>query len=101
MNRVGPESLRFVLFASAVTPIRGFLFGYDIAVINGANTFLQQHLGLDAARDAVLIGLATSAAIIGCIPGAEAFVSLLNFLLPVLGVRWLQHEPVSFPKSLG
>jgi SP family arabinose:H+ symporter-like MFS transporter len=64
------ESLGFVLFASAVTAIGGFLFGYDTAVINGANTFLQQHFGLDPGRDAFLIGLATSAAIIGCIPGA-------------------------------
>jgi MFS family permease len=64
------ESLGFVLFASAVTAIGGFLFGYDTAVINGANTFLQQHFGLEPARDAFLIGLATSAAIIGCIPGA-------------------------------
>jgi SP family arabinose:H+ symporter-like MFS transporter len=70
MDRTGQESLGFVLFASAVTAIGGFLFGYDTAVINGANTFLQQHFGLDAAGDAVLIGLATSAAIIGCIPGA-------------------------------
>ena len=70
MTKTGQESLGFVLFASAVTAIGGFLFGYDTAVINGANTFLQQHFGLDAGRDAALIGLATSAAIIGCIPGA-------------------------------
>ena len=70
MNRTGQESLGFVLFASAVTAIGGFLFGYDTAVINGANTFLQQHFRLDPSRDAFLVGLATSAAIIGCIPGA-------------------------------
>ena len=77
MTKAGPESLGFVLFASAVTAIGGFLFGYDTAVINGANTFLQQHFGLDAGTDAFLIGLATSAAIIGCIPGAMSagFVS--------------------------
>ena len=34
-------SFQFVLFASAVTAIGGFLFGYDTAVINGANTYLQ------------------------------------------------------------
>jgi sugar porter (SP) family MFS transporter len=69
--------LGFVLFASAVTAIGGFLFGYDTAVINGANTFLQQHFGLDAERETFLVGLATSAAIIGCIPGAMSagFVS--------------------------
>jgi MFS transporter, SP family, arabinose:H+ symporter len=72
MTKAGEESLGFVLFASGVTAIGGFLFGYDTAVINGANTFLQQHFSLDAGRDALLIGLATSAAIIGCIPGAMA-----------------------------
>ena len=77
MTDTGRESLGFVLFASAVTAIGGFLFGYDTAVINGANTFLQQHFGLHAETDAFLIGMATSAAIIGCIPGAMSagFVS--------------------------
>jgi MFS transporter, SP family, arabinose:H+ symporter len=63
-------SFQFVLFASAVTAIGGFLFGYDTAVINGANTYLQAHFALDATRDAMLIGLATASAIVGCIPGA-------------------------------
>jgi len=55
-NRNSPAtgSFRFVLFASAVTAIGGFLFGYDTAVINGANTYLQAHFGLDATRDALL-----------------------------------------------
>jgi len=63
-------NVRFVLFASAVTAIGGFLFGYDTAVINGANTFLQTHFKLDPKTDSLLIGLATASAIIGCIPGA-------------------------------
>jgi MFS transporter, SP family, arabinose:H+ symporter len=69
-GQAASPSFLFVLFASAVTAIGGFLFGYDTAVINGANTYLQAHFDLDAARDAVLIGLATASAIIGCIPGA-------------------------------
>src|SRR5580765_2128385 len=70
-------SFRFVLFATAVTALGGFLFGYDTAVINGANTYLQTHFALDPSKDAWLIGLATSSAIIGCIPGAVSagFVS--------------------------
>ncbi|HEY3915198.1 MAG TPA: sugar porter family MFS transporter [Verrucomicrobiae bacterium] len=70
-------SLFFVLFASSVTAIGGFLFGYDTAVINGANTYLQSHFALDPRNDTFLIGLATASAIIGCIPGAMAagFVS--------------------------
>jgi len=67
INRI---NLTFVLFCAAVTGIGGFLFGYDTAVINGANTFLQTNFQLDPERDAMMIGLATAAAIIGCIPGA-------------------------------
>jgi SP family arabinose:H+ symporter-like MFS transporter len=63
-------SFAFVLFAAAVTAIGGFLFGYDTAVINGANTYLQAHFALDPATDAMWIGLATASAIFGCIPGA-------------------------------
>jgi MFS transporter, SP family, arabinose:H+ symporter len=63
-------NLGFVIFCAFVTGFGGFLFGYDTAVINGANTFLQQHFGLDEARDSFLIGLASASAIIGCIPGA-------------------------------
>lgn len=64
------NSSRFVIFATAVTAIGGFLFGYDTAVINGANSLLQTHFNLDPQRDASLIGLATASAILGCIPGA-------------------------------
>jgi SP family arabinose:H+ symporter-like MFS transporter len=63
-----PGSLRFVLFATAVTAIGGFLFGYDTAVINGANTYLKAYMHLDAAQE----GMAGASAILGCIPGAMA-----------------------------
>jgi MFS transporter, SP family, arabinose:H+ symporter len=63
-------NLGFVFFCAAVTGIGGFLFGYDTAVINGANAYLQQRFELHAENDSLLIGLATAAAIIGCIPGA-------------------------------
>lgn len=65
-----PVSLRFVLFASGVTALGAFLFGYDTAVINGANTYLQAHFGLTPEKDAFWIGLATSSAIYGCVPGS-------------------------------
>jgi MFS family permease len=60
----------FVVFCAAVTGIGGFLFGYDTAVINGANSLLQKNFHLDIEDDAFWIGLATSSAIIGCIAGA-------------------------------
>jgi SP family arabinose:H+ symporter-like MFS transporter len=63
-------SILFVLFASAVTAIGGFLFGYDTAVINGANTYLQSHFALDPEKDSLWIGMATASAIYGCVPGA-------------------------------
>lgn len=60
------DRLRFVLFATGVTAIGGFLFGYDTAVINGANSYLKAHLELSPAQE----GLAGASAILGCIPGA-------------------------------
>jgi SP family arabinose:H+ symporter-like MFS transporter len=59
-------SLRFVLFATSVTAIGGFLFGYDTAVINGANSYLKAHMSLNPTQE----GLAGASAILGCIPGA-------------------------------
>lgn len=63
---VNSSPLRFVLFATGVTAIGGFLFGYDTAVINGANSYLKAHLNLNPTQE----GLAGASAILGCIPGA-------------------------------
>ena len=60
------SSLRYVIFATSVTAIGGFLFGYDTAVINGANSYLKAHMSLTPAQE----GLAGASAILGCIPGA-------------------------------
>lgn len=60
------SAVRFVLFAASVSAIGGFLFGYDTAVINGANTYLTTHFALNAAQS----GTASASAILGCIPGA-------------------------------
>jgi SP family arabinose:H+ symporter-like MFS transporter len=56
----------FVIFVTGVTAIGGFLFGYDTAVINGANSYLKTHMALTPAQE----GLAGASAILGCIPGA-------------------------------
>jgi SP family arabinose:H+ symporter-like MFS transporter len=62
----GTGSVAFVLFATAATAIGGFLFGYDTAVINGANTYLKSHFALNSVQE----GMAGASAILGCIPGA-------------------------------
>src|ERR1017187_10052690 len=66
MNKNIQSSLRFVLFATGVTAIGGFLFGYDTAVINGAISYLKLHMNLNAAQE----GMAGASAIAGCVPGA-------------------------------
>ena len=66
MNDIKQNGLRFVMFATGVTAIGGFLFGYDTAVINGANSYLKTYLHLSPSQE----GLAGASAIIGCIPGA-------------------------------
>lgn len=49
-----------------VTALGGFLFGYDTAVINGANQYLTTHFELNSRQE----GFAAASAILGCIPGA-------------------------------
>lgn len=66
MKNPASSAFRFVLFATGVTAIGGFLFGYDTAVINGANSYLKAHLNLNPTQE----GLAGASAILGCIPGA-------------------------------
>lgn len=63
--RRGPGALVLVTLVAAMG---GFLFGYDTAVINGANQYLRAHFGLTAAQE----GFAGASAILGCIPGAMA-----------------------------
>jgi len=60
------STVRFVLFASGVTAIGGFLFGYDTAVINGANWYIKKLWDLDPGWE----GMVTAAMLLGCIPGA-------------------------------
>jgi SP family arabinose:H+ symporter-like MFS transporter len=64
--RAQNNSGAFVVFVTAVAAIGGFLFGYDTAVINGANSYLTEHMHLNSTQQ----GLAGASAIAGCIPGA-------------------------------
>ncbi|MGA3268742.1 MAG: sugar porter family MFS transporter [Verrucomicrobiota bacterium] len=66
MSDSTPVGLRFVFFAAATAAIGGFLFGYDTAVINGANSYLNERLNLNATQQ----GMATGSALLGCVPGA-------------------------------
>ena len=59
-------SMKPLLLVAVVAIFGGFLFGYDTAVINGANQYLKAHFRLDAMQE----GLAGASAILGCIPGA-------------------------------
>ena len=62
-NARAASSLALVTLVGATG---GFLFGYDTAVINGANQYLKAHFHLDAMQE----GVAGASAILGCIPGA-------------------------------
>lgn len=62
---ISPGS-RPLLMVALVAVFGGFLFGYDTAVINGANQYLKAHFGLNSAQE----GIAGASAILGCIPGA-------------------------------
>jgi len=60
-------STLYVLLASIVAATSGLLFGFDIAVINGAILFLRQQFGLSE----VETELAASSLLVGCVFGAS------------------------------
>ena len=57
---------RYVLAISLVTALGGFLFGFDTAVISGANLYIQAYFGLDE----LAFGFVVSSMLIGCAVGA-------------------------------
>ena len=62
-----PGSTLFVYFISIVAATSGLLFGFDIAVINGAIIFLREQFRLSEVQTEV----AASALLIGCVLGAS------------------------------
>ena len=56
----------YILCITLVATLGGLLFGYDTAVISGAEQALQKHLGLDDFWH----GLTVSSALIGCVIGS-------------------------------
>jgi MFS family permease len=61
-----PTRHGLLALVSLVAATGGFLFGYDTAVINGANQYVSAYFGLNSMQE----GLAAASAILGCIPGA-------------------------------
>jgi SP family arabinose:H+ symporter-like MFS transporter len=66
MLPVAPPRLGPLKLVTLVAATGGFLFGYDTAVINGANQYLTAHFALTPTQQ----GTAGASAILGCIPGA-------------------------------
>jgi SP family arabinose:H+ symporter-like MFS transporter len=62
----GPVSLVYVYLASLVAATSGLLFGFDIAVINGALLFLKQQFHLNE----IQTEFAASSLLAGCVVGA-------------------------------
>lgn len=61
-----PTTSASLALVTLVAATGGFLFGYDTAVINGANQYLKAHFALTPVQE----GIAGASAILGCIPGA-------------------------------
>ncbi|MCR4860686.1 MAG: sugar porter family MFS transporter [Bacteroidales bacterium] len=66
----------FIYFICIVSAMGGLLFGYDWVVIGGAKIFYEQFFGITG--NALLIGLATSIALAGCMIGALTAGSLAD-----------------------
>ncbi len=72
-NQTFMKNRSYVIMITFIAALGGFLFGFDTAVISGANPFIQKYFQLDEA----MLGWAVSSVIVGCIIGAfsAGFVS--------------------------
>jgi len=59
------QRTQYAFFLSCVAALGGFLFGYDLVIISGAQIFLKQQFALSPGQ----FGFAVSSAILGCIAG--------------------------------
>lgn len=71
--------MSYAVFIAFVASIGGFLFGYDLVIISGAQIFLRDQFQLSPAA----FGFATSSALLGCILGP----SMAGWLSDRLGRR--------------
>ncbi len=69
----------YLMGVVSVAVLGGLLFGYDTAVISGAEQALQKHLGLDAFWH----GVTASSALVGCVIGS----ALSGYFASTLGRR--------------
>ena len=65
MVHTGKAGRSYAFFVAFVASMGGFLFGYDLVIISGAQIFLREQFHLTPAQ----FGFATSSAILGCIAG--------------------------------
>jgi len=56
-------NIGFVVLISTVAALGGLMFGFDIAIITGANPFIELYFGLSK----IELGLGTSSLLFGCI----------------------------------
>ena len=61
----GWKGTRYVFSIAFVASVGGFLFGYDLAIMGGANEYLRQQFGLSDAG----FGFTTASAALGCSAG--------------------------------
>lgn len=66
----------FIYFICIVSAMGGLLFGYDWVVIGGAKIFYEQFFGIG--DSSILVGLATSIALAGCMVGALSVGALAD-----------------------
>ncbi len=66
----------YAFFVSFVASLGGFLFGYDLVIISGAQIFLREQFHLTPAQ----FGFATSSAILGCIAGPSLGAWLCDWI---------------------
>ena len=74
----------YLIVATSVSTLGGYLFGYDNLVISGAIDYLGRYYGLDAAG----IGWAASCAVVGCFIGCASAGWIVDRLGAKVGL-WL------------
>ncbi len=107
MNKKTSEGSKFYVFGiTLVATLGGLLFGYDTAVISGAEKSIQAYLIEGLNLSALVHGATTSSALIGCIIGG-AISGLLarrygrrNSLMLAAALFFFSALGSAFPETL-